>query len=91
MRAVGSGWCGSCPNRKGSAVLGAALWSSLSFGGQTFQKQKVPQPIANPSGHQSGSPIRPSQARKMKLPPRQVRNSQETAGGGGELKRGTPP
>mmetsp|Transcript_23115 Transcript_23115/g.39433 ORF Transcript_23115/g.39433 Transcript_23115/m.39433 type:complete len:227 (+) Transcript_23115:1673-2353(+) len=42
---------------------------------QTFQKQKVPQHIAKPSGHQSGSPIKPSQARKMKLPPKQVRNS----------------
>lgn len=32
---------------------------------QTFQKQNTPQPMLSASGHHSGLPISPSQARKM--------------------------
>ena len=38
---------------------------SKCYGIQTFQKQKTPHATDSASGHQSGIPMRPSQAMKM--------------------------
>jgi len=52
--------------RQGQAACGGAKGPlDPLFWCQTFQKQKAAQASDKPRGHQSGIPIRPSQARKM--------------------------
>lgn len=51
--------------RQGQAACAAPLAPLTRSGGQTFQKVKQPQAMESPSGHHSGIPIRPSQARKI--------------------------